>query len=133
MVEYTTRLFATKRRQNDRGEAMKKRLLTVLLALVMLMQCACALVEEEATAKVENDIISSDNSTVSRLNAEGEQTTSVPAVAVAYVRGGKYSDMTYAEVGAATKTSDILVSKNDTGNGAENGDISRDNSRQFFV
>ena len=110
-----------------------KKLIVFALALVMLMQCACALVGETPAAELENDIIASDSVGISKLNTENEQTASVLASDMAYVRGGKYADMTYAEVGEATNTATILVSKNDSGDGVEKGEISRDNSRQFFV
>ena len=100
-----------------------KRIIVALLALVMLLQCGCAVAPQGAVTGKE----------VVKLNTENKISISVPACDVAYVRGGKYASMTYAEVGEATGTSTILVSKNDTGGGAEGGEVSRDNSRQFFV
>ncbi len=103
-----------------------KKITVLLLALLMLLQCACAAV---ATPDMGGALLASDGD-VEQLAAESVYVNRVQATDWAYVRGGSYAKMNYKELAEATNTVDKLVFKCNA-----ESDIEADTaySRQFFV
>ena len=102
-----------------------KKLLVTLLAVVMLLQCSCAVVAP--IEEVADDIIASDNTSVAKLDTESGYVAKLEAVDFAYVRGGGYADKTFAEIRPAMDRLEFKCN-NDT-----DIEASTAYSRQFLV
>lgn len=102
-----------------------KKLIVLLLAAVMLLQCGCTVA---TPAQNEADkIIASDDEAVENLAAESGYVARLEASDFAYVRGGGHADKTFAELRPAM---DRLEFKCNSDTDIE---ASTAYSRQFFV
>lgn len=101
---------------------MKKRFLVLALALIMLLQCGCAVAPTEAAdeAQIADKIVSSDDVVLANTTANSS-TKVVVATEKAYVRGGVWSDKNWHQILAERKLDDMIIIKN----GATSSDYTR--------
>ena len=114
---------------------MKKRLLVLLLAIVMLLQCGCVVADPEPVAAndgIADKIISSDGDGVEVLNVTSESAdVRVFASDYTYVRGGEHNEKNFAKLNETVGTKNVIVAKN---NGAYSDKTDGDtNTREFYL
>ena len=100
---------------------MKKRLIVLALAIVMLLQCACAAVpaDVEGEALLADGILS--NKDVTMVNSTSSATMNLVANDMAYVRAGTWADKNWHQILAERELKDNIIIKN----GLKNTNTSR--------
>ncbi|MBQ7293228.1 MAG: hypothetical protein IJW79_05755, partial [Clostridia bacterium] len=91
---------------------MKKRFLVLVLALVMLVQCGCAVapVAENVEAELADKIISSDDTV--KMNTTSSTPINVVSTDRAYVRGGTWKDKNWHQILEERGLDDMIIIKN---------------------
>lgn len=106
---------------------MKKKLLCLLHALLMLFQCACAATPADVVEN-ENSILPSNDLTLT--GAREPAVENVVAVDKAYVRGGEWANKNWNQINAERRaqgliSNDLIVVKSGGGNGMQNDSYTR--------
>lgn len=102
---------------------MKKRIIVLALALIMLLQCGCAVAPAdviEGEAELADSVISSDGVVLTN-STSASAINNVVATEKAYVRGGTWSKKNWHQILKERGLDDMIIIKN----GIENADHTR--------